>query len=211
VPVLTGLTPDPRRPEYQVVELDGQRFASVPAEPLAMMDLKLGATVSDQALERLRELADVEAAWRAAIRTLATRARAHADLRRRLAQKQHPPAIVDQVLARLEAHGLVDDRRFAVDYAARMAGRGRGPARLLTDLLAQGVDRRVAENGVKEAMASEGVDPDGALRRVAARRARQLAGLPGADRKRRLLAFLARRGYRGPEARAVVEELCTSP
>jgi regulatory protein len=211
VPVLTGLTPDPRQAGYRVVELDGQRFASVPAEPVEALNLKMGTTLSEPAFERLRELADIEAAWRAAIRTLATRARARADLGRRLAQKQHPPAVVDQVLARLEAHGLVDDRRFAVDYAARLAARGRGPARLLTDLLAQGVERRVAESGVKEGLAAEGVDPDGALRRVAERRARQLAGLAATARKRRLLAFLARRGYRGSEARAMVEELCNSP
>jgi len=66
----------------------------------------------------------------------------------------------------------------------------------------------VAESAVAQALADEGVDPMVAVRAVAARRAAQLADVPAATRKRRLLAYLARRGYRGTEAREVVEEVC---
>jgi len=54
----------------------------------------------------------------------------------------------------------------------------------------------------------EGIDPGVEARAVAAKRARQLAGLPVPVRKRRLLAFLVRRGYGGPQLRELVEELC---
>ena len=158
-------------------------------------------------LARLQELADVEAASRAALRALAMRGRARRDLRRRLIQKQHPPRAVDEALARLDAQGLLDDRRFAVEYAARHAARGRGPARLVADLQRQGVDRAVADTAVGEALAEEGIDPDHALRAVAARRASQLAALPPAVRRRRLLAYLGRRGYGGAQVKELVEEL----
>ena len=114
---------------------------------------------------------------------------------------------MDEALARLEATGLLDDARFAIDYAAAKARRGRGPARLIGDLLAQGVERRVAENGVRTSLAAEGVDPAEAVRALAEKRARQLAGLPPAVRKRRLVAFLMRRGFSGAEVREVVEGL----
>jgi len=45
------------------------------------------------------------------------------------------------------------------------------------------------------------------VRAVAEKRARQLAGLPAPVRKRRLVAFLARRGFQGPLVRAIVEAL----
>src|SRR6059036_2584009 len=96
-------------------------------------------------LDRLRELADVEGAQRAALRALARRAHARGDLRRRLVKRQHPPAAVDAALERLAARGLLDDGRFAEQYAALRATRGKGPARLLRDLLTQGVERRAAE------------------------------------------------------------------
>ena len=205
--LLTGLAPDPRRPDYRLVEVDRGRFASLPAESLIGLGLVVGGEIGPRVLARLQELADLEGAHRAALRALARRAHARHDLRRRLLQRQHPPAAVDGALARLAAQGLLDDAAFARDYAAVKAARGRGPARLIKDLLAQGVERRVAEDAVRAALADEGVDADAAVRAVVEKRARQLAGLPAPVRKRRLVAFLARRGFQGPAVRAIVETL----
>ena len=205
---LTGLAPDPRQPGYWLVEVDRGRFASLPAEALEPIPLAVGQELSSAVVERLQELADIEAAYRAAMRALAHRGHATRDLRRRLVQKQHPPAAADSALARLAARGLLDDQRFAVEYAASRAARGRGPSRLIKDLLAQGVDRRIAEAAVTRALADEGLDPEREARAVAAKRAEQLADLPVPVRKRRLLAFLMRRGYAGPAVQNMIDELC---
>jgi regulatory protein len=159
-------------------------------------------------LERLSALADVEAAQRAALRALARRDHARLDLERRLVKRQHPPQAAAVALARLEARGLLDDRRFAERYAAVRATRGKGPARILKDLLAQGVERRAAEAAVRRALEEEGIDPAVEARAAAAKRARQLGGLPSAVRRRRLAAFLVRRGYARPQIKQLVEELC---
>ncbi len=208
MPILTALAPDPRQPGYRLVEVDRGRFASLPVAALEPLSLQLGAALGPAVLDRLRDLADVEAAERAALRALARRAHARGDLRRRLVRKQHPPAAVDAALERLTARGLLDDGRFAEQYAALRATRGKGPARLLRDLVAQGVERRTAEDAVGRALEDEGIDPQLEARAVAAKRARQLGGLPVPVRKRRLLAFLLRRGYGGPQLKALVEELC---
>lgn len=207
MPILTGLAPDPRHPDHRVVEVDRGRLASLPAEELGGLDLEVGAELSAAVLERLQELADIEAAYRAAMRSLALRPRASMDLRRRLLQKPHPPGAVDVAMQRLAAHGLLDDLQFAVHFAATRGARGRGPARLLRDLLAQGVDRRTAEAGIERAFADQGIDPLAAVRRLATRRAGQLEGVPVPARRRRLLAFLARRGYTGSQVIDLVQEL----
>jgi len=208
VPTLTGLAPDPRQPGNRLLEVDRGRFASLPAEALAELPLALGREIAAPVLARLQELADLEAAYRAAVRVEARRSHARADLRRRLIQKQHPPAAVDDALARLTGQGLLDDARFARAYAASRLGRGRGPARLIKDLLAQGVERRLAETAVARAVTDEGVDPDEEARAIAERRVRQLADLPAPVRKRRLTAYLLRRGFSGGKMRALVERLC---
>ena len=208
MPTLTALAPDPRQPGYRLVEVDRGRFASLPGAALEPLSLRLGAELAPAVLDRLRELADVEAAERAALRALARRAHACADLRRRLVRKQHPPTAVDAALERLTVRGLLDDGRFAAQYAALRATRGKGPARLLRDLVAQGVERRTAEDAVGRALEEEGIDPRLEARAAAAKRARQLAGLPAPVRKRRLLAFLLRRGYSGPQLKELVQELC---
>jgi regulatory protein len=205
--ILTGLAPDPRRPDYRLVEVDRGRFASLPAAALAGLDLVVGGEIGALVFERLHELADIEAAHRAALRAIARRAHARIDLRRRLLQKQHPAGAVDSALDRLSAAGLLNDAQFAADYAAAKARRGRGPARLVRDLQVQGVERRVAEDAVRTSLAAEGVDPAEAVRALAEKRAKQLAGLPPVVRKRRLVAFLVRRGFSGGEIREVVESL----
>lgn len=210
MPTLTELAPDPRQPGYWLVEVDRGRFASLPGTALDALaqPLTRGVEISPSVLARLQDLADVEAACRAALRALATRGRARGDLRRRLIQKQHPPRAVDEALGRLDAQGLLDDRRFAVEYAVRHATAGRGPARVVADLLSQGVDRAIADTALSEALAQEGIDPDRTLRVVAVRRASQLGALTPVVRKRRLLAYLARRGYRAAQVKELVEELC---
>jgi regulatory protein len=102
---------------------------------------------------------------------------------------------------------LIDDMRFAFDYAAAKARRGRGAARLIRDLQAQGVERRVAEEAVRRALAAEGLDREETVRALVKQRAKQLAGLPPMVRKRRLVAFLVRRGFAGADVREAVETL----
>jgi len=63
---------------------------------------------------------------------------------------------------------------------------------------------------VRQAFEEEGLDPEGLARAVAERRAAQLAGTPPPIKKRRLLAFLKRRGFEGAEIRALVDRVCGS-
>jgi len=207
VPVLTDLAPDPRQPGYQLVEVDRGRFASLPALSLAALGIARGATLEPPVLGALQHLADIEAAYRAAVRAQTRRPHARTELRRRLLKKQHPPAAVDVALDRLVQQDLLDDRRFAEHFVATRGARGRASARLLQDLRRLGVDQRVAQKAVTAALAAEGIDETATLRQVAERRARQLGALPHTAKRRRLLAYLARRGYQGAAVRKVVGEL----
>jgi regulatory protein len=190
-----------------MVEVDRGRFASVPEDALRDLALVPGMTLSLPTLERLQHLADVEAAHRAALRAQSRRPHASRDLRRRLILKQHPPAAVDAAVERLTLQGLIDDCRFAEHYVATRAARGRGPARLVKDLLRQGLERRMAEEAVRATLLAEQIDVDRTLRLVAERRAAGLGALPPAVKRRRLAAYLSRRGYHGPHVRSLVEDL----
>lgn len=208
--VLTGLAPDPYRPGYRIVEVDRGRFASLPDAALAPLALADGMTLEPAVLTRLHALADVEAALRAALRMLALRSHARAELGRRLLRKQHPPAAVTEAIATLVGRGLLDDRVFAERYAAARARRGLGPVRLIRDLLAQGVDRGTAEAAVRAGIAAEEIDVCAEARRFAARRLAALARFAPAERRRRLVAYLQRRGYAAADAQLVARELCSN-
>jgi regulatory protein len=210
VPVLTGFAPDPRQPGHWLVEVDRGRFASLPMDALTGLELAIGQSLDARTMNRLSQLADVEAAFRAGLRALARRGYAVQDLRRKLVQRQHPAVAVDEALARLLARGLLDDARFALQYAASRLVRGRGPARVSRDLQAQGIERKLAEQVVRDAVLEEGIDPLEAARAAARARAKALRELPPEVRRRRLAAFLLRRGFGGPHLADVIRDATNS-
>jgi SOS response regulatory protein OraA/RecX len=65
----------------------------------------------------------------------------------------------------------------------------------------------VAEQAVQDVVQAEGVDVPAAARKLAERRAEQLQSLPAARRRRRILVYLARRGFSGHEVREMVSQV----
>jgi len=82
----------------------------------------------------------LDAAREQAMRWLARREYAHAELRRRLRAKGHSDAAIDSVLQRLQDLDLQSDQRFAEAYIRARSGRGYGPLRIRAELGERGVD-----------------------------------------------------------------------
>jgi regulatory protein len=196
LPAITALAPDPRRPGTLRVEVDGIRFGAVPQELARAAGLEGGRALDPELQEQLTSAADAEAAFRTLLRALERRSFARADLGRRLIRKGHPRPAVESALERALALGLLDDAAFARNYVETRAARGRGPARLTRDLLAMGVERGHID-GALAATWPEGSDRTGMPLALAAKRAAQLGELPRQVKRRRVLAYLARRGFAG--------------
>ncbi len=204
---ISDLHPDPRAPGYLIVEVDGARFASIPEEVVALLGLLKGKQLEQDAFAELTRVADVEAAHRVAIRLLAHRPRAVNEMLRQLRNRGHNPSAAAEAVGRLEANGLLDDLEFARHFTRVRTGKGHGPARLISDLRARGVDKRLAERAVYETMDEEEIDPMTQAREVAEKRSAQLGNLPAHKKRRRLLAYLGRRGYRGYEIEEIVRDV----
>ena len=203
---VTAVDADPRRPGAVRIGLDGRAWGAVALEVAERLGLAEGTRLDPPALAELEVAADAEAAFRAALRHLGRRGFATADLARRLERKGHGRAAVASAVARLEELGLLDDAAFARRFVETRSARGRGPARLRRDLIALGVpDRHI--DGALAAQWPGGADLAHLVRPLAERRARQLGALPKPVLRRRVLAFLARRGYAGSEVGKVVADV----
>jgi regulatory protein len=143
-----------------------------------------------------------EGAMRGAGRLLAVRARSRGELRERLAAAGHARPVVERVLARVEALGLVDDRAFARQWVTERGRRGLSRAALVRELVAKGVDRDVAE-----AAADAGVDDDQRAADLAARRLARMGHLPLRTQAARLHGALLRRGFSEEVAEATVRSV----
>ena len=207
--IVEGLIPDPRRPGSTRVVVEGRPAWTVPADVIASLGLHVGQPLKGDAVERLDRAADEEGAFRSALRALERRAHGERELARKLERKGHQADAIVAAVTRLRGLGLLDALVFARGYIAGKTERGRGPVRLRHDLVSLGVSREAIERAVAELTASV-EDPLDRPRALLTKRLRQLAGLSAEARRRRLTAFLGRRGYRGSDARRLVEEALKS-
>ena len=205
-PRITALDPDPRRPEALRIEIDGVRFGAVPRDLALAEGLHVGQAIDAALQERLAAAADIEAAYRTVLRALAVRAFARGDLARRLQRKGHPRPAIEAALTRAADLGLLDDAAFAQTYVETRTARGRGPARLVRDLLSMGVERSLIDRALVVQW-PEGSDRSAVPLALARKRASQLGSLPRQTKRRRLVAYLARRGFTGREVTEMVDRV----
>lgn len=203
---ITALEPDPHRPEAVRLDIDGTRFGAVPRDVASREGLVVGRELDTALQERLAAAADIEAAYRTVLRALEIRSYAKGDLSRRLQRKGHPRPAVDAALERVSQLGLLDDASFAESYIETRAARGRGPSRLTRDLLSMGVERAIIERALA-AHWPEGSDRTAVPLALAQKRAAQLGSLPRQTKRRRLVAYLARRGFTGREVTDIVDRV----
>jgi regulatory protein len=188
------------------IEVDGARFASVSPDLVRRAELRVGRELDEALRARLDAEGQVEAAYRTVLRSIERRSFARADLGRRLRRKGHAPEAVEAALERAAEHGLIDDAAFAADYVETRAVRGRGPLRLTRDLMAMGVERGIIDRAVAHHAPEAEGNADIPLA-LAHKRAAQLSDLPRYVRRRRVLAYLARRGFSGREVSEMVGKL----
>ena len=154
--------------------------------------------------ERVDE--DPEARARQVCLTLLTLApRTRAQLAVALRKRGIPDEVADEVLARFEDVGLIDDAAFARSWVeSRHYSRGLAGRALSAELKQRGV----AADEIRAAL-DEQLSPEAevtAARRLVERRIAGTRGLPADQRTRRLAGMLARKGYPSGLAYRVIRE-----
>ncbi len=138
------------------------------------------------------------------LRRLAAAPRTRAQLASDLAAREVPAEVAERVLDRFVEVGLIDDAAFAETWVrTRHAGRGLSRSALRRELREKGVDDETVATAVD---AIDVDDEAAAARALVARRLPATRGLARAARTRRLVGQLARKGYSGGMAMAVVRE-----
>ena len=139
---------------------------------------------------------------------LSARAYTIRNLRRKMVEKGYAGDDVDGAISRLVASGLLDDRKYAAEYARqKIAVGGASVRRVKQELTRKGIDVRTAEEAVAQTLESESVDQDAAIEKIALRQLRSMGDLDALAKRRRLFAFLARKGYELDDIKRAVGRL----
>jgi regulatory protein len=147
-------------------------------------------------------------AYNYALNLLSARPYATRALHRKLIQKKYSAADADDAIRRLVDNGLLDDAKYAEQYArSKIVSTGVSKRRLQQELYRKGIKGDVATSAIASVIEQEEIDTGAVIERVARRKLAQLGGLDPLIVRRRLFAFLARRGYDVDEIKAVVSRL----
>lgn len=205
---ITAIVPNARRPGRFVVVADGQDLATLTIDAIERLRLAVGAQLDEPAEGAVQREGEIVRVCDRALDMLASRARAATELRRQLVRKQEPPDIVDLAIARLSEAGFLDDASFARQYARSKAlGAGMSRRRLRQELGRRGVAGEVSDDAIEDVFTEEEIDEEALVERAARKKLRTLAKLDLETRRRRLYAYLARRGYDADDIARVVREL----
>jgi len=164
--------------------------------------LRVGQVLSDDDIARLRRQDDVERAHERALNFLSYRPRSEAEVRRNLRKKDVTDEAIEAVVERLTRAGMLDDREFARYWVEnRLQFNPRG---------ARALDHELREKGVPVSIIDDtlaGFDEEPTARKAAEAGARRLAHLEPTAFRRRLGAYLARRGFSYAVISPLVEEM----
>jgi regulatory protein len=203
VPTITDIRTAKRRSGWMEIELDGASVIQLPDDRLLALGLSRGDDMEPSAVDALLVQAERAEAMRIALGYLSVRPRSRQEVSIRLRQKGIGALAGDAALERCDELGYLDDVAFAAAFARdRMRLKPCGVRRMKSDLRGKGVLEADALAGIAEAFRDERTTEDELLERAARRRARSLKNRDPEVVRRRLFAFLTRRGFGGVEVRA---------
>jgi regulatory protein len=197
---ITALEIQKRHKDRVNVYLDGEFGFGLPLIEAAR--LYKGQELSEEEIKALQAIDSMARAFDQAVKLLARRPYSTAEIRRNLESKQVPPAIIDEVMAKLARLDYVNDRAFAEFWVEnREQFRPRGPHVLRYELRQKGVSDDVIEAVLGE------LDVRASAYRAAQGKVRSLRRLTAEQFRAKLGAFLVQRGFGYDIVREVIEQM----
>ena len=126
-------------------------------------------------------------AYETALNLLTARPYTTRNLRRKLVQKEFAPAEIDAAIERLLGNGILDDSRYASQFArGRLLGPGSSRRRIRQQLFQRGIGREIADAAIESAINDESIDLAAVIEKDARKKLASLSGLEPLVVKRRL-------------------------
>ena len=189
----------PRRKGLSALYLDGEYAVSLDTQTLLEHRINTGCELSDEDLRELIEMSSERRAKEKALWLISYRDHSKKELKDKLVRTCDADA-ADKAVARMEELGLVNDDKFARQYARRLLLEKKLTRRAAAfELTRKGIDRETAEKVLGEI----DVDYRGNIREIIEKKYRNIQD---EKMKRRAVAALQRLGYGWDDIKAVLEE-----
>ena len=185
---ITAIETQKRSPDRVNIRLDGQHGFGLAA--IVAAGLRVGQELDPRQIDSLQAADAVESAYQRALRFLSVRTRSEAEISGHLLRHKTPGAVVDRTIERLRQSRLADDGKFAEAWVEnRSSFRPRSRRALEWELNRKGVPAQAIES------ATSGLDDTELAFKAGLKQARRLTGYSWPDFRRKMYAYLFRRGF----------------
>ena len=190
---------EPRRKSMSALFLDGEFVMNLDTQTLLENRFDVGREIDDEDLHEIIALSNERRAKEKALWLISYRDHSKRELEQKIRRTCDADA-AEKAVERMEELGLVDDERFARQYAQKLLfGKKMSKRAALFELTRKGVDKETAEAVLDEIE----TDPREQIREVIEKKYRDI----GDEKiKRRAVAALQRLGYGWDDIKAVLSE-----
>jgi regulatory protein len=151
------------------------------------------------------KIKDLGAAKISAFRLLKFRSRSEKEITSRLKKKGFSPKIIEEVIRYLKGLDLIDDFQFALSWVNSRINRPLGLRRLTFELAQKGVDKDIINKVIDKT--KEKYDEYEIVKTLAQAKFKKSSGLDIFKAKRKVYAYLLRRGFSQETISEVVQNL----
>lgn len=164
--------------------------------------LQVGQKISEEKIAALLAEDEIECAYQRALKLFDYRDRSEREVRQKLADHDIDNGTIEAVIQRLTKGEIINDKRFAEQWIAnRTEFRPRSQRALRYELKQKGVSEGIISNALGM------VDDEKACYDAAHKQWRKYKGLEWSEFRKRMVAFLARRGFRYQIANQTTERI----
>lgn len=205
---VTGITARKRERGRFLIAISGTPAFTLSEEILFRAGLQIGDELDTAAITRLLADDDITRSTEAALNFLAYRARSEQEVRDRLKRGGFALEAIDATIVKLNDWRYLDDADFARRWVeSRARGKPRGQRLLQQELRQKGIDAETSKQVIEEA----DLDEVSAATELARKRLSTMAGEDPAAIRRKIGAYLARRGYGFDIVRQALERATGEP
>jgi regulatory protein len=183
------------------IYLDGKFVFSLDNEVIAKEKLQIGQELSSQVIDILTNADSFQRCLNTAFQFLSYRPRSEMETRERLKKRGYEEGDIEQVIVQLKRLSLLDDTAFATFWKEnRTSFNPRGQRMLKMELLHKGVGREIIDETIGD------IDETENAYRSAKSKVKTLLVTDYQVFRRRLGAYLQRRGFSYPVINKVVKQ-----
>lgn len=186
---ITAIKAQKRNPERVSIYLDGEYAFGLSRIVAAW--LHVGQRIDELKIDSLKKSDTSEIAYQKALRLISSRSRTEKEIRDRLAKSDLDPLVIDPVIEKLREFGLIADSQYARLWVENRNELHPRSQRLIRLELHQ---KGIADETIEQVLLDSADDSELA-KQAATQYARKIAHMEWDDFRKRLSAFLMRRGF----------------